>query len=80
MATAPEKRTTWPQATELQQAADTKRASGTPEDVALADWLDATANALAWLAPYRPHEGGHDMWQAATAYARAINQAERQGP
>lgn len=73
MATAPEKRTTWPQAAELQRAADTKRASGTPEDVAIADWLDATANALAWLAPYRPHEGGHQMWQAVTAYAQLVN-------
>ena len=67
------KRTTWPQAAELQQAADRKRATGDPADVALADWLDATANTLAWLAPYRPHEGGYEMWLAASEVARLIN-------
>lgn len=68
-----ERRTTWPQAGELQQAADIKRAAGTPEDAALADWLEATANALAWLAPFREHEPGYPLWQTATAYAQLIN-------
>lgn len=73
LAEAREARTTWPSAAELQQAANTKRATGTPEDAALADWLDATANALAWLAPYRPHEGGYEMWGAVSAYAQLVN-------
>lgn len=68
-----EQRTTWPSATELQQAAATKRASGTPEDIAVANLLNAIANTLAWLAPYRPHEGGFEMWGAATAVAQLIN-------
>ncbi|MGW2203399.1 hypothetical protein [Streptomyces sp. NPDC001774] len=62
-------RTTWPTAAELQQAADNRRAAGDP---LLADWLDATANALAWLAPFRDHEPGYAMWNAATAVARQI--------
>ena len=37
-----------------------------------ADWLEETANALAWLAPYREHEGGYGMWETATKVARAI--------
>ncbi|GAA2946353.1 MULTISPECIES: hypothetical protein [Streptomyces] len=61
-------RTTWPTAAELQQAADVSR----PGDPLLADWLDATANALAWLAPYRDNEPGYGMWQAANAVARRI--------
>lgn len=43
----------------------------------VADWLDETANALAWLAPFREHEPGHRMWQTATAVARAINGSAR---
>lgn len=73
-----DKRTTWPQAAELQQAADRKRATGDPADAALADWLDATANTLAWLAPYRPHEGGYEMWLAASAYAQHVNATQEQ--
>ncbi|MGX1483404.1 hypothetical protein RKD45_002480 [Streptomyces griseus] len=62
-------RTTWPSAAPLQQAADIRRAAGDPE---LADWLDATANALAWLAPYRDSEPGYGMWEAALVVARRV--------
>ncbi|MGW9249726.1 hypothetical protein [Streptomyces badius] len=62
-------RTTWPTAEPLQQAADLRRAAGDP---LLADWLDATANALAWLAPYRDNEPGYGMWEAALAVARQL--------
>ena len=68
-----ETRTSWPQAKELQQAADAVR-SVDPE---LAEWLDATANAMAWLAPYREGENGYRMWQAAVAVARKINEESR---
>lgn len=66
---AAERRTTWPTAEPLQQAADLRRAAGDP---LLADWLDATANALAWLAPYRDNEPGYGMWEAALAVARQL--------
>ncbi|MEU6615340.1 hypothetical protein [Streptomyces parvus] len=62
-------RTTWSTAEPLQQAADLRRAAGDP---LLADWLDATANALAWLAPYRDNEPGYGMWEAALAVARQL--------
>jgi len=64
------RRTLWPQAAPLQQAADKVR----PTDPELAAWLEETANALSWLAPYRDHEPGHGMWQAAEAMARRINE------
>ncbi|MEU2799027.1 hypothetical protein [Streptomyces sp. NPDC007117] len=66
---AADRRTTWPTAAPLQQAADLRRAAGDP---LLADWLDATANALAWLAPYRDNEPGYGMWEAALAVARQL--------
>lgn len=74
------RRTTWPAAVELQQAADTLRAvapqiegrlAGLADPVA--DWLDETANALAWLAPYRDNEPGYGMWETALTVARKIN-------
>jgi hypothetical protein len=74
------RRTTWPAAVELQQAADTLRdvapqiegrLAGLADPVA--DWLDETANALAWLAPYRDNEPGYGMWQTALTVARKIN-------
>ncbi|MEV2259176.1 hypothetical protein AB0J13_11010 [Streptomyces anulatus] len=68
-ASAADGRTTWPTAEPLQQAADLRRAAGDP---LLADWLDATANALAWLAPYRDNEPGYGMWEAALAVARQL--------
>lgn len=73
-------RTTWPQAVELQQAADrlrefapdiTGHLAGLADPVA--DWLDDTANALAWLAPYRDNEPGYAMWEAALRVARTVN-------
>ncbi|MFB7421599.1 hypothetical protein ACFC1L_44440 [Streptomyces sp. NPDC056210] len=74
------RRTTWATAAELQQAADRLRDAAPQIDGPLAglanpvaDWLDETANTLAWLAPYREHEPGYRMWQTATAVARAIN-------
>ncbi|MEU5596619.1 hypothetical protein [Streptomyces sp. NPDC020298] len=70
------RRTTCPQASELQQAADTKRATGTPEDAAIADWLEATANALAWLAPFHDYEPGFAIWETASAYAQLINRSD----
>jgi hypothetical protein len=71
-------RTKWPAAKDLQNAAAAKRASGTPEDIAIANLLNAIANSLAWLAPYRSHEGGYEMWGAATILAELINGASHQ--
>ncbi|MFF5790233.1 hypothetical protein ACFY8P_35335 [Streptomyces sp. NPDC012693] len=74
------RRTTWASAAELQQAADRLRT--TAPHIAdplgslanpVADWLDETANALAWLAPFREHEPGHRMWQTASKVARVVN-------
>ncbi|MGW1121096.1 hypothetical protein ACWD5B_28965 [Streptomyces tanashiensis] len=77
------RRTTWASATEIQQAADRLRAAAPDIDGRLgalvnpvADWLDETANALAWLAPFREHEPGHRMWQTASKVARTINGVE----
>ena len=72
-------RTSWPAALPLQQAADalretpfyTRRLGKLTEPIAA--WLDATANSLAWLAPYNPNEPGYDMWQAASLVAAAVN-------
>lgn len=69
----------WPAAAPLQQAADairetpfyTRRFGQLTEPIA--EWLDVTANSLAWLAPYNPHEPGYDMWQAANRVAETIN-------
>ena len=74
------RRTTWPAALPLQQAADTLRAvapditgplAGLADPVA--DWLDETANELAWLTPFHGHEGGYGMWEAASRVAAAVN-------
>lgn len=81
------RRTTWPQAVELQQAADALRAV-TPEMAGrfagltdpIADWLDETANALSWLAPYRDNEPGYGMWETALRVARDINKDFPAGP
>lgn len=71
--------TTWPSAAELQQAADRLRNSAPHIEGPLggladpvADWLDETANALAWLAPFREHEGGYGMWETASKVARIV--------
>lgn len=80
------RKTTWPSALPLQQAADSLRdrsyyeSTGEPDtelahDVALADLLDETANAMSWLAPFRSHEGGYGMWEAAARLAAILNGA-----
>lgn len=71
------KRSQWPTARCIQNAADQLRDAapditdgrfaGLAEPVA--DWLDATANALAWLAPYHEHEPGYPLWETATRVA-----------
>lgn len=74
------RRTTWPAALPLQQAADTLRAvasditgplAGLADPVA--DLLEEYANNLAWLAPFRPHEGGYAMWETVTRVANIVN-------
>ncbi|MFB6445942.1 MULTISPECIES: hypothetical protein [Bacillati] len=79
------RRTTWPQAVELQQAADRLRDTAPNIDGPLAgladpvaDWLDETANALSWLAPYHDNEPGYGMWETAVRVARIINGTEAQ--
>lgn len=74
------RRTTWPAAIPLQQAADRLRGlevAAPPIDVDLADpiadLLEEFANTLAWLAPYREHEGGYGMWETAMRLANLIN-------
>ena len=69
-------RTQWPAAHHLQQAADRLRDLGPdlhPDLSGYADpvaaWLDKAANEMAWLAPYREHEGGYRPWQVATRIA-----------
>lgn len=77
------RRTTWPTAAELQQAADTLRAAAPHLDGKLkgladpvADLLDETANTLSWLAPYRDNEPGYNIWETACRVARVINGTE----
>lgn len=74
------RRTTWPAAVPLQQAADTLRQvapditgplAGLADPVA--DLLEEYANNLAWLAPYREHEGGYGMWASVMRVANIIN-------
>jgi hypothetical protein len=69
-------RTQWLAGRHLQQAADQLRDLGPNLHPDLrghadpvADWLDKTANELAWLAPYREHEGGYHPWRIATRIA-----------
>jgi hypothetical protein len=73
------RRTTWPAAVPLQQAADTLREApfytgrlGKLADP-LADLLEEYLNNLAWLAPYREHEGGYGMWETAMRVANLVN-------
>ena len=61
-------RTQWLAGRHLQQAADQLRDVG-PDLHPVADWLDKTANQMAWHAPYRAHDGGHRPWQLATRIA-----------
>lgn len=71
-------RTKWPSASHLQQAADLLREPDPNLDperehytAPLGDWLDKAANEMAWLAPYREHEGGYHPWRVATRIAHA---------
>ncbi|KOU30188.1 hypothetical protein ADK53_28635 [Streptomyces sp. WM6373] len=79
------KPTTWPQAAEMQAAARhlaDQAARGLDEGydpqipaeavAEIAKWMNATADALAWLAPYRDNEPGYHMWNAAEAVAREV--------
>jgi hypothetical protein len=76
------KRSKWPAAQHLNQAADEIRqaTSALPDELAnhlatpttMAGWLDRTALEMAWLAPYRQHEIGHLLWQLATRAAHGV--------
>jgi hypothetical protein len=72
-------RSKWPAAQHLQQAADQLRdlmpdigapLGGYADPVA--DWLDATANEMACMAPFREHEGGYKPWRVATGIAHTV--------
>lgn len=72
-------RTKWAAAGHLQQAADQVREPDQNLDperefytAPLGDWLDKVANELAWLAPYREHEGGYRPWRTATRAAHGV--------
>lgn len=72
-------RTKWPSAQHLQRAADLTREPDPNLDperehytAPLGEWLDKAANELAWLAPYREHEGGYGPWRAATRAAHGV--------
>lgn len=73
-------RTKWPAAQHLQQAADQLRLpnsnlADTEHEhytVPVADWLDKAANEMAWLAPFREHEGGYRPWRFATRMAHGV--------
>lgn len=72
-------RTKWPAAQHLQQAADRTREPdpnlGTEREfytAPLGDWLNKVANEMAWLAPYREHEGGYRPWRTATRAAHGV--------
>lgn len=75
----PPTRSKWPAAQHLQQAADQLRdvAPEIHSDLRgyadpVAEWLDKTANEMAWLAPYRDHEGGYRPWRVAARIAHAV--------
>jgi hypothetical protein len=72
-------RTKWPAAAHLQQAADLLREPDPNLDperrfytAPLGDWLDQVANDMAWLAPFREHEGGYRPWTVATRAAHGV--------
>lgn len=72
-------RSKWPAAQHLQQAAAETRKPDSNLDPELehytapvGDWLDKAANEMAWLAPFREHEGGYRPWRTATRMAHGI--------
>lgn len=74
----PETRSKWSTARHLQQAADQLREVGSELPAELqgyadpvAEWLDQAANQMAWLAPFREHEGGYKPWRIATRVAHS---------
>lgn len=66
----PATRTQWAAGRHLQQAADCVREAF--PDSAVADRLDQAANEMAWLAPFREHEGGYRPWRVATRLAHRL--------
>ena len=75
----PNKRSQWPAARHVLEAADLLRIPDTNLDterehytVPVADWLDKAALEMAWLAPFREHEGGYRPWRVATRMAHGV--------
>lgn len=74
----PAKRSQWPAARHVLEAADLLRVPDPnldPEELytaPVADWLDKAALDMAWLAPFRRHEGGYRVWRAATRMAHGL--------
>ncbi|MEV5915800.1 hypothetical protein AB0M00_43825 [Streptomyces chartreusis] len=74
----PQTRSKWPAAQHVLEAADRLRvpiANLDTEDLytaPVADWLDKAALDMAWLAPFREHEGGYRPWRAATRMAHGL--------
>lgn len=72
-------RSKWPAAQHVQEAADhLRRADPNLADyqqgyfAVVAERLDAAANEMAWLAPFREHEGGYRPWRDATRMAHGL--------
>lgn len=72
-------RSKWPAAQHLHQAADHLRQPDPhlfdyqqAYHAPVADWLDKAALDMAWLAPFRDHEGGYQPWRNATRIAHGI--------
>jgi len=72
-------RSHWPAAKHLHQAADEMHRPDTNLDAereyytaSLGEWLEQTALDMAWLAPFREHEGGYRPWRVATRMAHGI--------
>ncbi len=73
------KRSKWAAAQHVNQAADTTLQPDTnldPEQehytAPVGLWLEKTALEMAWLAPFREHEGGYRPWRTATRMAHGI--------
>ena len=73
------RRTKWPAAQHLQQAADQTREPDPNLDperefytAPLGDWFDKVANDMACWAPFRDHEGGYRPGRTATRAAHGV--------